>query len=160
MNEEIDMEKPTDGAWHVDPDPAIGLGSIWLVSNGECGGYLVASCPHQKGAGKANARLIAEAGTVYHETNLTPRQLAAQRDELLGAIRLTINENGNLADGDNCTLRHLVAAMSRAAAEDKEQALKEAAAIADKWATDEQRVHGLGGPEKAILALIDKKEGE
>lgn len=36
---------------------------------------------------EANARLIAEAGTVYHETGLTPRQLADQRAELLEALR-------------------------------------------------------------------------
>lgn len=36
-------------------------------------------------AGK-NARLTAEAGTVYHETGLTPRQLAEQRAELLEAL--------------------------------------------------------------------------
>jgi hypothetical protein len=36
--------------------------------------------------GITNARLIAEAGTVYHETGLTPRQLAEQRAELLEAL--------------------------------------------------------------------------
>jgi len=30
----------------------------------------------------ANARLIAEVGTVYHETGLTPRELAEQVQEL------------------------------------------------------------------------------
>lgn len=35
---------------------------------------------------RANARLIAEAGTVYHETGLTPRQLAEQRGELVAAL--------------------------------------------------------------------------
>lgn len=35
---------------------------------------------------KANARLIAEAGTVHHETGLTPRQLVEQRAELVAAI--------------------------------------------------------------------------
>ena len=34
----------------------------------------------------ANARLIAEAGTVLHETGLTPRQLAEQRAALLEAL--------------------------------------------------------------------------
>ena len=34
----------------------------------------------------ANAQLIAEAGTVLHETGLTPRQLAEQRAELLEAL--------------------------------------------------------------------------
>ncbi len=35
----------------------------------------------------ANADLIAEAGTVLHETGLTPRQLAEQRAALLAALR-------------------------------------------------------------------------
>jgi len=35
---------------------------------------------------RANARLIAEAGTVATETGLTPRQLADQRKELLEAL--------------------------------------------------------------------------
>lgn len=35
---------------------------------------------------RANARLIAEAGTVATETGLTPRQLAEQRKELLEAL--------------------------------------------------------------------------
>jgi len=34
----------------------------------------------------ANARLIAEAGTVASECGLSPRELLAQRDELLGAL--------------------------------------------------------------------------
>lgn len=34
----------------------------------------------------ANAQLIAEAGTVAHETGLTPRQLLQQRDELREAL--------------------------------------------------------------------------
>lgn len=34
----------------------------------------------------ANAALIAEAGTVHHETGLTPRQLVEQRDALAKAL--------------------------------------------------------------------------
>ena len=34
----------------------------------------------------ANSRLIAEAGTVHHETGLTPRQLVEQRDALATAL--------------------------------------------------------------------------
>jgi len=34
-----------------------------------------------------NTNLICEAGTVFHETGLTPRQLAEQRAELLEALR-------------------------------------------------------------------------
>lgn len=36
---------------------------------------------------EANATFIAESFTVAHETGLTPRQLAEQRDELLTALR-------------------------------------------------------------------------
>lgn len=36
---------------------------------------------------EANARLIAEAGTVASETGLTPRQLAEQRQELITALK-------------------------------------------------------------------------
>lgn len=37
-------------------------------------------------ASKANAELIAEAGTVYHETGLSPRQLLDQRNALWDAL--------------------------------------------------------------------------
>ena len=36
---------------------------------------------------KAAAELFHEAGTVYHETGLTPRQLVEQRAELIAALR-------------------------------------------------------------------------
>lgn len=38
------------------------------------------------------ARLIAEAGTVHHETGLTPRQLVEQRDALVEALGLLLHE--------------------------------------------------------------------
>lgn len=38
-------------------------------------------------ANSALAELIAEAGTVLHETGLTPRELAEQRDRLLAALK-------------------------------------------------------------------------
>jgi hypothetical protein len=40
---------------------------------------------------KANAALIAEAGTVFHEIGLTPRQLADHRADLLGLARLILS---------------------------------------------------------------------
>lgn len=36
----------------------------------------------------ANAHLVIEAGTVAHETGMTPRQLAEQRAELLAALEM------------------------------------------------------------------------
>jgi hypothetical protein len=41
--------------------------------------------------GEANAMLIAEAGTVHHETGLTPRQLAEQRKELFEALKACLS---------------------------------------------------------------------
>ncbi len=41
---------------------------------------------------QANARLIAEAGTVAHETGLTPRQLAERCKELEAALRDMLRE--------------------------------------------------------------------
>ena len=37
--------------------------------------------------GEASADLIAEAGTVFHNTGLSPVQLVEQRDELLAALK-------------------------------------------------------------------------
>lgn len=39
----------------------------------------------------ANARLVAEAGTVFHNTGLSPVQLVEQRDELLQALMACAN---------------------------------------------------------------------
>lgn len=53
---------------------------------------------------KANARLIAEAGTVLHETGLTPRQLAEQRAELLEALeQLLYMKDGQAARSQGST---------------------------------------------------------
>jgi len=43
--------------------------------------------------------LSAEAGTVYHETKLTPRQLLEQRDELLKALKITRDELASFYKG-------------------------------------------------------------
>lgn len=42
--------------------------------------------------------------------------LKQQRDELLAAIEATLNENGHLADGDNCTLIALKRALAKVGA--------------------------------------------
>lgn len=78
-----DEAKPTPGPWRVSRTNA------GLFISGAQPGYFcevyagnktsMVHIPEQE----ANARLIAEAGTVYHETGLTPRQLAEQ----LRAIR-------------------------------------------------------------------------
>ncbi len=47
---------------------------------------------------EANAALIIEAGTVYHETGRTPRQLADERAELLAALKSL----ASFTDGNIC----------------------------------------------------------
>ena len=83
--------KPTPGVWRAEKEN-IHAGAVatchwdggpwWEVwSDGWMDG----------GSAEANARLIAEAGTVHHETGLTPRQLVERVKELEEALR-------NLAD--------------------------------------------------------------
>lgn len=51
------------------------------------------------GQQKENAMLTQEAGTVYHETGLTPRQLAEQRDELLAMLDVMCDKfEGRMGD--------------------------------------------------------------
>ena len=85
-----DTAKPIIGPWKIDPtDPTCvisgslqsGVGDIVCLSPSE-GGF-EESAKHWE----ANASLIIEAGTVYHETGLTPRQLVEQRDLLLAKLR-------------------------------------------------------------------------
>jgi len=95
-----DRSKPTPGTWRVDPNDrscviteALGVGDIVCLSPSE-GGF-EESAKHWE----ANAALIIEAGTAYHETGLTPRQLVEQRDDLLAALRMYIKAGfGNSTD--------------------------------------------------------------
>lgn len=84
--------KVTAGPWFVDLDED---GAAWFWRRGEMGERVLLldgrtrrdrtpSWVHCDNP--ADARLIAEAGTVYHETGLTPRQLAEQRGELVAAL--------------------------------------------------------------------------
>lgn len=68
---------------------------------------------------EANARLIAEAGTVLHETGLTPRQLAEQRGELLAALKdcavqIAQTHNRNLTANEQAALDAARAAIAKA----------------------------------------------
>lgn len=74
--------KPTPGPWTVAGENAAEPD----VMSGE---YFVATCLGFADQDQAlvNARLIAEAGTVFHNTGLSPVQLVEQRDELLAALR-------------------------------------------------------------------------
>ena len=82
--------KPTKGPW-----VAVGSGGPWeqrLSIRAAHWGTVAAvgvdpSLPHWDGPQRANARLIAEAGTVHYETGLTPRQLVERVKELEEALQ-------------------------------------------------------------------------
>lgn len=84
-----EASKPTPGPWTVS-----GLGGpleqslkIRAPSWGMVAHVGVnPSMPHWDLPQRANAALIAEAGTVHHETGLTPRQLVEQRNALVAAL--------------------------------------------------------------------------
>ena len=75
--------KPTPGEWRAECVGSYGRhdnpADLYEITNG-----------HTRIAEYVDARdapLLAEAGTIYHETGLTPRQLAEQRAELLAACK-------------------------------------------------------------------------
>ncbi|MGG4053519.1 hypothetical protein ABEW79_17910 [Delftia tsuruhatensis] len=82
-----EASKPTPGPWFEHRE---GFSTVYVEAR--IGGGMVqevAACgPTDAGQYQqaANARLIAEAGTVHHETGLTPRQLVEQRDALATAL--------------------------------------------------------------------------
>ena len=72
--------KPTPGPWKASFSGPICIG----VQNGDFYGQIICNSilpetdedyEKEKGEIEANINLIAEAGTVYHETGLTPREL-------------------------------------------------------------------------------------
>lgn len=82
----------TPGPWTISGsiyDPNLVHAAIW--ADGESQYPTVASVmtgPHAA----ANAEFIAEAGTVAHETGLTPRELLDQRDAAQNAHRRALEE--------------------------------------------------------------------
>ena len=101
--------KPTPGPWKYsfegsDPSWAIvtGQGGAIIANvNSETGPDAVSAPAMRQMPADANARLIAEVGTVYHETGLTPRELAEQREELRNAC-LAYLWHVNTTDGVAC----------------------------------------------------------
>ena len=87
--------KPTPGPW-----VAVGSGGPWeqrISIRAANWGTVAAvgvdpSLPHWDGPQRANARLIAEAGTVFHETQCTPRQLVERVKELEEALNGLLQE--------------------------------------------------------------------
>jgi hypothetical protein len=80
--------KHTPGPWFTRRE---GFSTIYVEARIRAGvRQEVAACgPTEQGSEQqeANADLIAEAGTVLHETGRTPRRLADERAELLEALK-------------------------------------------------------------------------
>jgi hypothetical protein len=80
----------TAGPWDYFVGNANGRGLIRVeaaVSSDDAGEHI---CSFPRGPkGEAHAALVAEAGTVAHETGLTPRQLAERCKELEAALTFT-----------------------------------------------------------------------
>lgn len=76
----IETSKPTPGPWFVD-----GSGASAIVRGGD---MTIVAVRHRldKHTHEANAHIIAEAGTVYHETGKTPRQLADEVERLTAQV--------------------------------------------------------------------------
>lgn len=94
--------KPTPGAWFTNRD---GFSTVYVEAR-ICGGWLqeLAACgPTEQGPEQqeANARLIAEAGTVHNECGLSPRELLEAVRELHASLLETTD-----------ALEHLQNAMS------------------------------------------------
>jgi len=78
--------KPTPGPWSFEDLPH-------RIIKGAYGEYVAEVITADAGTDDrdtSNAALIAEAGTVFHETGMTPRQLLEQRDELSRHLTLAI----------------------------------------------------------------------
>src|SRR5579871_3790386 len=89
----------TPGPWRFDSGLNV-LAGKRVVAN--CNS-LMSSDDDTRPENTANAQLIAEAGTIASETGLSPRELAEQREELLGALEglLLLCENANRGAFEN-----------------------------------------------------------
>ena len=100
-----DASKPTPGPWiHGNWLKAVeggideaGWCEVWMIEADGVRSLPFVACKHQDM--QANAALIAEAGTVHHETGLTPCQLVEQRDALAGAIEALLTDVKHDDDG-------------------------------------------------------------
>lgn len=109
--------KPTLGEWrrvhdHPNESCRASIAHIVATSRSESNEIATLYCCDIDPEQAANANLIAEAGTVYHETGLTPRQLAEQRAELLLLCRTALD--AWTGDGPPVVLDDLRAAIARA----------------------------------------------
>lgn len=74
--------KPTPGPWFVGSSGAFKVASVTNAT------AIYSDHPPSEKAIWSDAKLIAEAGTVHHETGLTPRQLVEQRDALAETLEM------------------------------------------------------------------------
>jgi hypothetical protein len=86
---------PTPGPWERKSMSVFATkhGNLVMAADGDFGGNGISL-----EEAIANADLIAEAGTVHHETGLTPQQLREQRDELLAVLRKIAEQPGKFSD--------------------------------------------------------------
>jgi hypothetical protein len=111
--------KPTPGPWKRDESyknvvitEALVVGDIVCLSPEEIG--------YEDSAKnwEANAALIIEAGTVYHETGRTPRQLADERDDaikaLAGILSIYDNDDEKVNDHRIAAARAIIAKVEKA----------------------------------------------
>lgn len=84
------MTQHTKGRWEAMEDDD----GHWIVVTDE---IIVSDCSmimfHDRKIDEANAKLIAEAGTVATECGLTPRQLLDQRNDLLEAAKHVLSSD-------------------------------------------------------------------
>lgn len=87
----------TAGPWRASQTHPLGDWVIHAAGIPQQLAYLAAS-PHVDWPLEANARLIAEAGTVAHETGLTPRQLAERCEKLEALLTIAVVTHGPFGD--------------------------------------------------------------
>jgi hypothetical protein len=91
--------KPTPGPW-TQGTSRNGMECVWLDGETEPAHRMGPVQSWIDCGTAANARLIAEAGTVHHETGLTPRQLVERVKELEGIVRAGHSDIDGLPSGD------------------------------------------------------------
>ena len=113
--------KPTPGPWTVLPEEddrdyirirGVRLGERYKIANVHMPKLMTTDSLRERedAESRANARLIAEAGTVFHNTGLSPVQLVEQRDELMAALKAC----AAVCAGETVNKRGLVSALEQA----------------------------------------------
>lgn len=74
---------PTPGPWTFEPED-------YSINRVRSAFGLIAEVVGDSAEAELNAVLIADAGTIHHETGLTPSQIKEQRGELLMALQAQV----------------------------------------------------------------------